>query len=221
MATSLKPLSEQWSALKKSKEAAVDPVLFLLANTARAPGAILEIQPIADSGKTPDGAQDVNASLLNALRRTPPTDAESILKLYGTLLLDEQRETEPSLKPLTEALRREGGLLDFQPKDIESAVRMNPQGIKEYEKLNKVIADLEASHAGSPARAMSVKDRAKPVNPVIYIRGDSARKGDAVERRFLEILDPDKRPFRKSKAAGASWRNESPQRRIHSPHASE
>jgi hypothetical protein len=47
---------------------------------------------------------------------------------------------------------------------------------------------------------MAVKDRAKPVNPVIYIRGDATRKGDAVERRFLEILDPQKKPFSKEQS---------------------
>lgn len=200
LATALKPLGEQWVALKKSKEAANDPVLFLLTSIAKNSGAIPEIQPIADSGKTPDGAHDVDTSLLNALKRTPPKDAEDVLKLYGTLLEQEQRDADPSLMPVTTAFRREGGLLDFQPKDIETAVRMNPQGIKEYEKLNKVIADLESSHAGSPARAMAVKDRAKPVNPVIYIRGDASRKGDAVERRFLEILDPEKKPFSKEQS---------------------
>ncbi len=200
MATALKPLGEQWLAFKKSKEAANDPELFLLASIARTPDAIPEIQPITDSGKTPDGAHDVNARLLNALKKSPPTDAESVLKLYGFLLLEEQRENDATPKPLTTALQKAGALLDFQPKDIEVAVRMNPQGSKEYEKLNKVIADLEASHAGSPARAMGVKDRPKPVNPVIYIRGDSSRKGDAVERRFLEILDPEKKPFSKDQS---------------------
>jgi hypothetical protein len=200
MATALKPLGEQWAALKKSKEAASDPVLFLLAKIAHPPSVFPEIQAIADSGKTPDGDHDVEPSLLKALRGTPPKDVESTLKLYGSLVLEEQRESDPSLKPITTALSRQGGLLDFQQKDIESAVRMNPQGIKEYEKLNKVTADLEASHPGSPARAMAVKDRAKPVTPVIYIRGDAARKGDAVERRFLEILDPEKKPFSKEQS---------------------
>ena len=200
MVTALKPLAEQWSAFKKSKEAASDPVLFLLASVASASGTIPQIQLIVDSGKTPDGTHDVDSSLLSALRQTPPKDTESVLKLYGNLLRDEERETSTSPKPLTNALRRDGGLLDFQPKDIESAVRMAPQGGKEYEKLNKVIADLEASHPGSPARAMAVKDRAKPVNPVIYIRGDATRKGDAVERRFLEILDPEKKPFSKEQS---------------------
>ena len=42
---------------------------------------------------------------------------------------------------------------------------------------------------------MAVKDNAKPVTPVLFVRGDAARRGEPVERRFLQILAPAKTPF--------------------------
>jgi hypothetical protein len=47
---------------------------------------------------------------------------------------------------------------------------------------------------------MAVKDKAKPVSPVIYIRGDAARRGAPVERRFLQVLDPELKPFAADKS---------------------
>lgn len=40
-----------------------------------------------------------------------------------------------------------------------------------------------------------MKDKAKMIKPVIFVRGDPARRGDAVDRRFLEVLEPKKTPF--------------------------
>lgn len=59
------------------------------------------------------------------------------------------------------------------------------------------LAQLLISHDGAPARAMSVSEKAKPVNPFIYIRGDTSNRGDRVPRRFLRILDPEQPDFNK------------------------
>lgn len=52
------------------------------------------------------------------------------------------------------------------------------------------LAQLLLTHDGAPARAMSISDLKRPVEPVIFIRGEARQRGEAVPRRFLKILDP-------------------------------
>ena len=47
-----------------------------------------------------------------------------------------------------------------------------------------------------PRFAVVLRDRAVPVEPRIFLRGDPARRGDPVPRQFLSLLsNPDRRPF--------------------------
>jgi hypothetical protein len=59
------------------------------------------------------------------------------------------------------------------------------------------LAELLTFHEGAPARAMVVKESRKPVTPFVYLRGNRADRGEEVPRRFLKILDPERRPFPK------------------------
>jgi len=57
------------------------------------------------------------------------------------------------------------------------------------------LAELLLFHPGAPARTMVVREKARSVEPVIFIRGDPSNRGDPVPRRFLTILDPSQEPF--------------------------
>ncbi|MEM7145645.1 MAG: PSD1 and planctomycete cytochrome C domain-containing protein [Verrucomicrobiota bacterium] len=63
------------------------------------------------------------------------------------------------------------------------------------------LAELFLFHDGAPARAMSVKEAGKPVEPAIFIRGEPGSRGDRVPRRFLKILDEEQTAF-PAKASG-------------------
>ena len=58
------------------------------------------------------------------------------------------------------------------------------------QKLDKKVAELAVTHPGSPARAMVLNDAANPVTPRVAIRGNPARPGKEVPRRFLRVLTP-------------------------------
>ncbi len=195
--TALTPLGQQWTALKKASKWAEDPVLSPLARVAAATPErkAAVIQAVIDSGRVPEGKTDVHPVVLAAIREAQPNGEEALVRLYGGLLAKAKDSTDESLRQIKAAFFGEGGWLDLALKDIESAHRSQAAGRKDLEKLELVISSLEATHAGAPPRAMAVKDKAKPVTPVIFLRGDSARKGDVVERRFLTILDPQKVPF--------------------------
>jgi hypothetical protein len=200
--TALPPLQQRWTALKKSAHALEDPVLAPLARIVAAPAdakaAVLET--VCSSGRVPAGKNDLHPAVLEAIRSCKPAGEEALLKMYGVLLSKCLRSPGPETEAVLEAFTGPGGLLDLVPKDVETAARPSVASRKEYEKLDKALVELEATHPGSPARAMAVKDKAKPVSPVIYVRGDAARKGAPVERRFLQVLDPQKTPFAADKS---------------------
>lgn len=197
METALTPLGQQWAVLKRGGKWADDPVLGPLSRMA---SAAVErkaevLQGILTSGRVCEGKAEVHPLILDAMREADPKDEEGLLRVYGGLLAKTKGVTEGGLKEIANAFFGPGGWLDLPVKDVENAHRQQAEGKKELDKLETVISSLESTHPGAPARAMAVKDKAKPVKPVIFIRGDSARRGDAVERRFLEVLDRKKTPF--------------------------
>ena len=195
--TALPPLQQRWAAFKKTASALEDPVLAPLARIVTAPAdakaAVLEA--VQGSGRVPAGKTDLHPAVLEAIRSCKPAGEEALLKMYGVLLAKILRAPSPETDAVLQAFSGPGGMLDLTPKDVEAAARPSVASRKEYEKLDKALVELEATHPGSPARAMAVKDKAKPVSPVIYVRGDAARKGAPVERHFLQVLDPQKTPF--------------------------
>ncbi len=138
--------------------------------------------------------------MLAALREAKPADEEALVRLYGKLLAQARSEPSDGLKEVVKAFTGEGSLLDFSSKDVTEAFRQNGKERKDLEKLETAVTDLESTHPGAPARAMAVKDKANPIKPAIFIRGDSARRGDTVDRRFLQLLDPQKTPFAADKS---------------------
>ncbi len=66
------------------------------------------------------------------------------------------------------------------------------------DKLRATIRKVDELNAGplSPPHAMAMQDAPQPVNPRVFIRGDAARPGDPVPRRFLTVLSGgDPKPF--------------------------
>ena len=59
--------------------------------------------------------------------------------------------------------------------------------------LNK----LAAEHPGAPLRAHVLRDRARPVDPYVYVRGVRGNRGPQVPRQFLEHLSVNRQPFKR------------------------
>lgn len=192
--TALTPLGRQWQELKKTKWVE-DPVLGPLARVASASperkAGILE--SILKSGRVPGGKSEVNAAVLQMMRAEAPKDEAALVRLYGKLLAKARQD--PALKSVVAAFEGKGGWLDFSLQEVESAHRLLGSGRKDLNDLKTAITEVEATHPGAPPRAMVLTDKTQPVTQAIFVRGDPARKGDIVERRFLEVLDASKTPF--------------------------
>lgn len=200
--TALTPLGQQWSALKSSAKWKSDPVVGLLAQVAAAAPDAKEaaIHTALETGRIASGKIEMHPLVLAALQEAQPKDEAALVGAYGALLARVKKESDETSKEVTKAFFGEGGWLDLSLKDVEAAHRQQAEGRKELDKLEAAISNLESTHAGAPARAMAVKDKAKPVAPVIFVRGDNAKRGDPVDRRFLEVLDPAKHAFSPEKS---------------------
>lgn len=59
------------------------------------------------------------------------------------------------------------------------------------------LAELLLFHPGAPTHAMVVQERPRPIEPVVFVRGEPTVRGESVARRFLTILDASQTPFAK------------------------
>lgn len=57
-----------------------------------------------------------------------------------------------------------------------------------HNELLNAVNGVEVTHPGAPPRGMVLIDKPKPVEPVIFRRGEPRNRGDRVPRRFLQIL---------------------------------
>ena len=60
--------------------------------------------------------------------------------------------------------------------------------------LLKAVETHRVTSPAAPPRAMVLVDKAQPVEPQIFVRGNPGRRGDRVPRRFLTVLAPDGEP---------------------------
>ncbi len=65
----------------------------------------------------------------------------------------------------------------------------------EYKKLLKAVEEWSSTGAGAPPRAMVLFDSPISFNPRVFGRGNPNRLGKQVPRKFLTLLDPDRKPF--------------------------
>lgn len=68
-----------------------------------------------------------------------------------------------------------------------------PFNRKQRERHRQLVAEVEkfqATNPAAPPRAMVMVDKPKPVEPVIFLRGNAGRPGPQVPRRFLQALSP-------------------------------
>src|SRR5262249_42692822 len=67
----------------------------------------------------------------------------------------------------------------------------------ELQKFRKAVEQWRATGPGAPPRAMVLGDARTPVEPRVFLRGSPNNLGEAVPRRFLEVLaGKERRPFR-------------------------
>jgi mono/diheme cytochrome c family protein len=194
----LGPLGEQKRALKKAAPEMKDSVIAPLAKVLAAPPKqqVEMLRVMLESGHVPGTEAAIHPLVLKVLREKKPATEDALMRVYGAVLAASTvKPDDAPKKQLREAFTAKGSLLDFALTAVEKTAATTVTARGEYRKLHSELAEIENTHAGAPVRAMAVMDTAKPVQPVVFVRGDPAKRGDAVERRFLQVLDPKKTPF--------------------------
>lgn len=74
-------------------------------------------------------------------------------------------------------------VLDFSLRGANNKLNQTQRG--KFRQLTDAVTKLEASSPYNPPRAMIVKERPKPVQPVIFERGNPGARGEKVPRAFL------------------------------------
>jgi hypothetical protein len=144
-----------------------------------------------------------NPLLIEALRDLRPASMVDVARVYGQVLsgIDDrwtQLQSESGAAPpdafpdpQEEQLRRvlygPASVTDVPFEQAERRIfeRDNRDRIRE---LERKVAEWEVASEGAPPRAMVMRDRDRPVEPVIFVRGNSGRRGDRVPRRFPQVL---------------------------------
>ncbi len=107
-----------------------------------------------------------------------------------------ERLVEEDAESVRRWMDEEAGPMNLTQAEVEQAF---PRKYRERkQKLMEVVQVLEGTHPGAPDRAIILRDRAKPSEPVVFIRGNPGNRGPAVPRRFLEVLADGERPVWKA-----------------------
>ena len=174
--------------------------------------------------ESPDPARPLNRPLVRGLFAAAPTTMKDVAAAYArtfaeaeaarvappgaadpaSVILDPFREVEArevtaasDLAPLAALLEQVDGPFTLSPETARTLLnafeRLAFQGVKEK------IAELDATHPGSPPRAMVLGDLAEPRDAPIFVRGNPKRPGKVAPRRAPRVLatqgEGERKPF--------------------------
>jgi hypothetical protein len=187
--------------------------------TAEAPRVIaaLSAGPSGRAKSGADGPAALNPLVASALAAAPPASMRETAARYGEVFRAVHREWRDAV----EAARKSGApppsaLADLAAEEVrqvlhgpDSPASVPAGSVADIEwffdeptrvELAKLQSRIEAwiiDHPRAAPHAVVLEDRPALRNPRVFIRGNPARKGAEVERRFLEVLaGPAPPPFR-------------------------
>lgn len=133
----------------------------------------------------------------------PTKDYYSLRGVFASLVrvkpLDEKKQPlvpgyEPTEAEIADYEAKRAAIESKVSKAAGSKAKNNNKSISQKIRETE-LAELLLFNHGAPARAMRVMDRPKPLEPVVFVRGDAGSPGEQVPRRFLKIVDADQTPF--------------------------
>ncbi len=162
---------------------------------------------LAELAALPEGMAEgsIQPRLKAILAEEPPAARVEIARVYGKLLaesLTAWKEAGESLDKLSAETRAPAEALvsGDSPTSIprgELNTYLTRADRNKYRDLEKQVESHQANSPGAPPRAMVVRDKDRPFDPRVFLRGQPSRQGDHVPRRFVAVLSEEKRePFR-------------------------
>lgn len=164
-----------------------------------------------------EGEKRYNPIVIKALRAANPQNLDQVMAVYNDLLTKLAPKTNGLVKAFQKATTDTVTGFDKDEMEIITAgfdltpapkadgvwirnatagwpVQFTGRARFVFAKLN----ELDLTHPGAPARAMVVKDKDRPQNSSVLLRGQANTPGESVPRRFIDILSPNHHaePFR-------------------------
>jgi len=141
-----------------------------------------------------------NPLVLESLAGRKPESFYDVAVAYGRLLsqIERQWRTHKQRDPKATALpdsHREALRQVLYATDSPTYLTED-EAVREFDRVarNRVrslksnVQKWQLSSPHAPPRAMLLRDKAQPASPVVFLRGDPARRGERVPRRFPRIL---------------------------------
>ena len=139
-------------------------------------------------------------ALVAPLFAKPPENITALAEGYGKLFRETERLADKGEKPegaraaLHAVLHAKGSPILINAASLRRIAGAALNNAEAGERLK--LDELKRDHPGSPPRAMTLNDVAKPRDSFVMIRGEPANKGPVVKRRWLEIMGgSDSKPF--------------------------
>ncbi len=149
----------------------------------------------------PEGSEkgQLNRLVKQALTTSPVSTKWDVVGRYGELFTNvylhlreeggayrDVPKDDPALRQLIHIVTGTGTPTDLAGESLRGY--LNRKDNNQYRNLKKAIEQWQVDSRGAPPRAMIVKDRPKAVEPRVFIRGNPARPGKPVPRRFLGMV---------------------------------
>lgn len=191
---------QRWVARLTAAKKSHDPIFSPLVAWSEIPGRSLKSGSQVLIEQMVTGrlrGEHVNPYVAAQVIIVPTASVGDLAERYAALLVRFDKPdalADPAEESLRQVLHGEDAPTNVAISDLEKLLDRAQKGA-----LNGLVQKrdaLVATHPGSPPRAMALED-GPIVEPVIFKRGNAANRGEAVPRRFLAILSPEKRePFK-------------------------
>ena len=156
----------------------------LLKSVAKSPPAVWQVwvaatKPGADvAAICAKPAADTPMTLVDALNQSKPKTVGELARVYANLV-----GQEPALAAIVAA----DGPLEFAEAELDR--QFDRADRDRRTKIQRDIDGFKAASPFAPARAMVVVDLPRPMEPVVFVRGNPGNPGEKVSRRAPAIID--------------------------------
>lgn len=167
---------------------------------------------IARLAAEPDPARTVNPLVLRAFQAKPPQKLSEVADRYAELLNGIEKEwqavvqqatgiqmpptsmSDPDQEGLRQVFHAANAPTSIRPSAIDDLELLPDRASQaKLQELRKAIESFRAEGPAAPPRAMVLEDAPVSHEPRVFRRGNPNNQGDAVPRRFLQIIAGDER----------------------------
>ena len=150
----------------------------------------------------------INPLVIRACLQRAPESIDELASWYEALLLETKQQwltlagsddppaegfADPDLEQLRQVLFGKKGPANVPRQTTWGFLDLFPDRPTQ-EEFKKLLGDVETfirSGEGAPPRALVLVENEQPIDPHVFLRGNPFQQGEAVPRRFIEVLSDD------------------------------